>query len=77
MSGQQGGAATHWQRTRNLTFVTLGIWFFFAFFIHWFGAELNNYSFPRLSARFLHGGTRLTHRLCRSVVSINAPSGKN
>ena len=45
MSDQQGGAATHWRRTRNLTFVTLGIWFFFAFFIHWFGAELNNYSF--------------------------------
>ena len=23
--------ATHWQRTRNLTFVTLAIWFFFSF----------------------------------------------
>ena len=45
MSDQQSGAATHWRRTRNLTFVTLGIWFFFAFFIHWFGTELNNYSF--------------------------------
>ena len=45
MSGQQSGASVHWQRTRNLTFVTLGIWFFFAFVIHWFGAELNNFSF--------------------------------
>ena len=35
----------HWDRTRNLTFVTLGIWFFFSFFIHWFGPELNNLSF--------------------------------
>ena len=45
MSDQQSSAAAHWRRTRNLTFVTLGIWFFFAFFIHWFSAELNNYSF--------------------------------
>ncbi|HAT08059.1 MAG TPA: DUF4212 domain-containing protein, partial [Rhodobiaceae bacterium] len=37
--------ATHWQRTRNLTFVTLAIWFFFSFFVHWFGAELNTVSF--------------------------------
>ena len=35
----------HWERTRRLTFITLGIWFFFSFFIHWFGAELNNLSF--------------------------------
>jgi putative solute:sodium symporter small subunit len=37
--------AEHWERTRRLTFITLGIWFFFSFFIHWFGAELNNLSF--------------------------------
>ncbi|MCH1568073.1 MAG: DUF4212 domain-containing protein [Alphaproteobacteria bacterium] len=37
--------AEHWQRTRSLTFVTLAIWFFFSFFIHWFGSELNNFSF--------------------------------
>ncbi len=35
----------HWQRTRNLTFITLGIWFVFAFLIHWFGAQLNQASF--------------------------------
>ena len=45
MSEQQSRASVHWQRTRNLTFVTLGIWFFFAFVIHWFGAELNNFTF--------------------------------
>ena len=37
--------ANHWQRTRNLTFATLGIWFFFSFFIHWFGAALNAFTF--------------------------------
>ena len=37
--------AEHWRRTRNLTFVTLAIWFFFSFFVHWFGAALNNVSF--------------------------------
>ena len=45
MFEQQGSASVHWQRTRNLTLVTLGIWFFFAFVIHWFGAELNSFSF--------------------------------
>lgn len=41
----QSAHATHWQRTRNLTFVTLGIWFFFSFVIHWFGAALNEFTF--------------------------------
>jgi putative solute:sodium symporter small subunit len=41
----QSAHAAHWQRTRNLTFVTLGIWFVFAFVIHWFGAELNAFTF--------------------------------
>lgn len=45
MSKQGSSAATHWHRTRNLTFLTLGIWFFFSFVIHWFGAELNTVSF--------------------------------
>ncbi|MEM7046534.1 MAG: sodium/substrate symporter small subunit [Pseudomonadota bacterium] len=35
----------HWQRTRSLTLITLVVWFFFAFFVHWFGAELNSVSF--------------------------------
>lgn len=41
----QSAHAQHWRRTRNLTFVTLAIWFFFSFVIHWFGAELNTISF--------------------------------
>ena len=41
----QSTHAAHWQKTRNLTFITLGIWFFFSFFIHWFGAELNAFTF--------------------------------
>ncbi len=45
MSEQLSTHATHWKRTKNLTFATLGVWFFFAFIIHWFGAELNNISF--------------------------------
>ena len=28
--------ATHWRRTRNLMWVTLAIWFVFAFLVHWF-----------------------------------------
>jgi putative solute:sodium symporter small subunit len=44
MSKKQA-ASLHWQRTRKLTFTTLAIWFFFSFVIHWFGAELNNFSF--------------------------------
>jgi putative solute:sodium symporter small subunit len=35
----------HWRRTRNLTFTTLAIWFLFSFVVHWFAAELNNFSF--------------------------------
>lgn len=37
--------AAHWQRTRNLTFVTLAVWFFFSFVIHWFASDLNAVSF--------------------------------
>ena len=44
MASSQNKAA-HWQRTRNLTYVTLAIWFFFSFFVHWFGAELYTISF--------------------------------
>ena len=46
------GAATHWRHTQ-FDIVTLGIWFFFAFFIHWFDAELNSNCYS--AARFLHG----------------------
>lgn len=37
--------AAHWRRTRNLTFLVLGIWFIFAFVVHFFAAWLNAWSF--------------------------------
>lgn len=37
--------AEHWRRTRNLMFVHLGIWFVFAFVVHWFAYSLNSINF--------------------------------
>ncbi len=37
--------AGHWEKTRNLTFVVLAIWFFFSFVVHWFANTLNGMSF--------------------------------
>ena len=37
--------AAHWRKTRNLTFVVLGIWFVFAFVVHVFSAWLNQFTF--------------------------------
>lgn len=37
--------ALHWQRTRRLMIIHLLVWFFFAYFIHWFAPQLNNISF--------------------------------
>ena len=34
-------AEDHWRRTRSLMLVTLAIWFFFSFVIHWFVVPLN------------------------------------
>ena len=31
----------HWEKTRNLMFVVLGLWFFFSFVIHFFVVQLN------------------------------------
>ena len=31
----------HWDRTRRLMFIALGVWFFFAFVIHFFVTQLN------------------------------------
>lgn len=36
---------THWEKTRSLTFIVLGIWFVFAFVVHWFASSLNEMSF--------------------------------
>ncbi len=40
-----GDRQIHWQRTKSLTFITLIIWCFFSFVIHYFGDALNG-SFP-------------------------------
>ncbi|MCY4452602.1 MAG: DUF4212 domain-containing protein [Immundisolibacterales bacterium] len=42
MNGEQ---TTHWQRTRNLMWITLAIWFVFSFVVHWFADALNGTSF--------------------------------
>jgi putative solute:sodium symporter small subunit len=34
-------AAEHWQRTRSLMWITLAIWFFFGYFVHFFAVPLN------------------------------------
>ena len=34
--------ARHWEKTRNLMFVMLGLWIFFGFVIHMFVNALNN-----------------------------------
>ena len=32
----------HWEKTRNLMFVMLGLWIFFSFIVHMFVNALNN-----------------------------------
>lgn len=35
----------HWRRTRKLMFITLAVWFFFSFVIHFFVNSLNEIIF--------------------------------
>lgn len=35
----------HWNKTKNLMIVHLVVWFFFAYLIQWFAADLNQISF--------------------------------
>ena len=35
----------HWRRTKSLMIVTLCVWFFFSFVVHWFAASLNWFTF--------------------------------
>jgi putative solute:sodium symporter small subunit len=35
----------HWSKTKNLTIITLVIWFIFSFVVHWFAHDLNAFSF--------------------------------
>jgi len=45
MAVDQAKREEHWARTRRLMFVTLGIWFVFAYVVHWFARGLNEVSF--------------------------------
>lgn len=42
----------HWQRTRNLMFIHLAIWFVFSFVVHWFAPQLNKISFLNFPVGF-------------------------
>ena len=35
----------HWERTRNLTYIILVLWFIFSFVVHWFAPALNKINF--------------------------------
>ncbi len=35
----------HWAQTSKLLYTVLGIWFFFAYFLHFFVGALNEFSF--------------------------------
>ncbi len=35
----------HWAKTKNLTIITLVIWFIFSFVVHWFADSLNQFTF--------------------------------
>ncbi len=45
MSTDTSRRAEHWQRTRKLMFITLTLWFFFSFVVHWFADALNAFTF--------------------------------
>ena len=42
----------HWNRTRRLMFITLGVWFVFSYLLHWFADALNGFSFLGFPAGF-------------------------
>jgi putative solute:sodium symporter small subunit len=42
----------HWQRTRNLMFIHLAIWFIFSFVVHWFAPQLNKITFMQFPLGF-------------------------
>ena len=48
MSWENSDNTRHWDQSRSLLWVTLAIWFFFSFVVHWFGDALNGApgSFP-------------------------------
>ena len=44
MSISESDKERHWARTRSLMIVHLTIWFIFAFVVHWFAVNLNQFS---------------------------------
>jgi putative solute:sodium symporter small subunit len=40
-----GRRATHWAKTRSLTYLVLFIWFVFSLLVPWFARELDSFSF--------------------------------
>lgn len=42
---EQEKIQAHWAETSRLTYIMIGIWAFFAFFIHMFAASLNGVKF--------------------------------
>lgn len=43
LSAEQSRA--HWAKTKGLMFITLAVWFFFSFVIHFFVTSLNSITF--------------------------------
>ena len=41
MSNEAAGSSSHWEKSKRLLYVTLAVWAFFAFVVHWFGSALN------------------------------------
>ena len=35
----------HWSKTKNLMIVHMIIWFFFAYIVHWFATDINQFRF--------------------------------
>ena len=45
MSTDNPQREAHWAKTKRLMIITLTIWFFFSFVVHWFADALNGMSF--------------------------------
>ena len=45
MSTDTSNREEHWRRTKRLMYITLTIWFFFSFVVHWFANALNAFTF--------------------------------
>jgi len=52
MATDNAKRVAHWQRTRNLMFAHLAIWFVFSFVVHWFAPALNKMAFLHFPVGF-------------------------